>query len=543
MQNRVYYRSDAYTSEYSENKQSSFRSNIISQNLDYLPSGPLEVALVNLTITLKEKLAKPYQLGVRSSLPKVSSIRGSAYDKIIYTFTIQPAAKSKLTFNYEIPTAQHIYLQTTRENLEKATFQIIDLKENKVFTNIDNSAQATLIEVAVQPHSTMTTSNTMILSSDDSNQRITSNTNMNFTAYLPEQLNYQGQSWAVICKGLQTTGKIYNVQDDTFTLKYTKKKMSTPKISVSTDQTVHLELVDEHELMMDAGSATVLAGEYENIEHLVVVLNQKLKDNFMAGLSFQTLTKNKKMLLKSTYQDQDQQQHVLLTITPELSRILGYSKSTSPTTFNMGVTPTIIESDYSYVEGEDMDTSMTMILKQDYYKTRVDVLTALNKQLAELAVLARFNIPTAPTRTRIISNGSTTEESFTLSPKLAKMLGFTNVLQEEEYSVNLGTTTTIKAAYDEDLHVGLPSNLIVNMDVVQTQTVGNKHLPVLQTIFIDSHRPGPIRHFDFRENNQALLNIKLFSKVKITITDINGVPVKADPTYPTIIHLKFTRLA
>ena len=539
MQNRVriYYPSDAYTSEYSENKQSSFRSNIISENLNYLPSeGPLEVALVNLTITLKEKIAKPYQLGVRSSLPKVASIRGSGYDKIIYTFTIQPT-KSKLTFNYDIPTAQHIYLQTTRENLEKATFQIIDLKENKVFTNIDNSAQATLIEVAVQPHSTMTTSNTMILSSDTPTEMITTNTNMNFTTYLPEQLNYQGESWAVICKGLQTTGKIFNVQDDTFTLKYTKMA-STPKISLSDDQTVGLKVLTQH-APIDVGRVTVLAGEYDNIEHLVTVLNEKLAH--LHGLGFQTLP-NKKLELKFIWPTETDEQ-LALTITSELARILGYSRSQGSTTFNMGAN-TIIESDYSYVEGEAMDTSITMILKQAYYKSRVDVLTALNNQLAEKTrVLARFNTPTAPTRTRIISNGSTTEESFTLSPKLAKMLGFTNVLQEEEYSVNLGTTTTIKAAYDEDLHVGLPSNLIVNMDVVQTQTVGNKHLPVLQTIFIDGHRPGGICHFDFRENNQALLNIKLFSKVKITITDINGVPVKADPTYPTIIHLKFTRLA
>ena len=541
MQNRVriYYPSDAYTSEYSENKQSSFRSNIISENLNYLPSEePLEVALVNLTITLKEKIAKPYQLGVRSSLPKVASIRGSGYDKIIYTFTIQPT-KSKLTFNYDIPTAQHIYLQTTRENLEKATFQIIDLKENKVFTNIDNSAQATLIEVAVQPHSTMTTSNTMILSSDTPTEMITTNTNMNFTTYLPEQLNYQGESWAVICKGLQTTGKIFNVQDDTFTLKYTK--MSTPtKISLSDDQTVRLVILTQQDSSIDVGRVTVLAGEYDNIEHLVTVLNEKLAH--LHGLGFETRTTNKKMLLKFIWPTETDEQ-LSLTITSELARILGYSRSQGSTTFNMGAN-TIIESDYSYVEGEAMDTSITMILKQDYYKTRVDVLTALNNQLAEKTrVLARFNTPTVPTRTRINSNGSTTEESFTLSPKLAKMLGFTNVLQEEEYSVNLGTTTTIKAAYDEDLHVGLPSNLIVNMDVVQTQTVGNKHLPVLQTIFIDAHRPGAICHFEFRENKQALLNIKLFSKVKITITDINGVPVKADPTYPTIIHLKFTRLA
>ena len=596
---RIYYSSDAYTPEYSENKQSSFRSNITPQNLDYLPSDdPLEVALVNLTITLKETIAdnEAKQLGVRSNLPKVSNIRGSGYDNIIYTFTILPT-KTKLTHNYEIPTTQHIYLRTTRRNLEKATFQIIDLKENKVFTNIDNSTQATQIEVAVQPHTIMSPSNSMILSSDDvisAKRTNDNNTNMNFTTYLPERLEYQGQKWAVVCKGLQTTGKIYNVQDDTFTLTYTKMlqyeeedaQQLAKKISVSPSQTVsytHQWLAPVGAVAPSFGeSVTVPAGDYVNIEHLVQVLNESLVGGRMEWLEFRP--NDGKMLLKSAWLTSKQtgekmedglleggtiglEKKATLTITPELSRILGYSSSNSTQGFEFNILTggTTLQSAYPYQvveeEGEQqMDTSSyeetTMILPQGYYRTRLDVLTALNNQLEEeTQAAARFHI--APSvgglqqfsgpstvKTKIISNGSTAAESFTLSPKLAKMLGFTNVLREEGYFVPLGKLSrSIVAAHYEDLHVGLPSNLIVNMDVVQTQAVGNKHLPVLQTIYIDRNRTAPaICHFVFRENNQVLLNTKLFSKVKITITDMNGSPVKAVGDYPTIVHLTFTRL-
>ena len=95
MKQHIYYSSTAYQNIYSENKNSSFRSDIVAHNLDYIADGQLEAALVNLTFTLKEKiLNKNLQLGVRSSLQLDANIRASNYDNIIYTFTLLASLKT-----------------------------------------------------------------------------------------------------------------------------------------------------------------------------------------------------------------------------------------------------------------------------------------------------------------------------------------------------------------------------------------------------------------------------------------------------------------
>ena len=607
----IYYSSDAYTWMHTDNKQSSFKNNIISESLNYLPSGPLEVALVNLTITLKEKIQKgseseALQLGVRSTLQKDISIRGSGYDNIIYTFTILPS--SKRTINYEIPTTQHVYLQTTRANLEKAAFQIINLKDNKLCSEIDYSPKATFIEVAVQPH-TMT-SNAMILSSNDASCiRNCANKNMNFTTYLPEQLAYQGQTWAVVCKGLQTTGKFWNVQDDTFTVKYIKekeeeekeeeelfpaKKLKKNRISIIDEQVVSYiglqRQIDGQSTSLHGRSKSIPAGEYDNIEKLVETLNNCLHPligivSELVKIEFKPTTDGKMLLeLGFVLDDYSSTSEVILTIPSELSRILGYSnfKEQKEFQFEINNTTVTFQSGHTYQNYEltavaaatveeqmDTDTAVdtssssrsfeetTIILEQGYYRTRLEVVNWLNNELkAHEIETVSFDITkgqvtgklSAATKIRITQpqrNTSTSnKERLILSPKLAKMLGFTNDIRQQ-YSVDLDAFNSNQVSqHGEDLNVGLPSNLLVNMDVVETRVVGDKHLPVIQAIHI-GHQGGEdqpaICHFVFRENNHVLLDTKLFSKVKITITDINGVPVKAEQDYPTIIHLSFVK--
>ena len=143
MKQHIYYSSTAYQNIYSENKNSSFRSDIVAHNLDYIADGQLEAALVNLTFTLKEKiLNKNLQLGVRSSLQLDANIRASNYDNIIYTFTLLASLKTSL--NYQVPPTQYIYFSTTKEHLSRAKFEIINLETNELFGEIDNSSSPTL---------------------------------------------------------------------------------------------------------------------------------------------------------------------------------------------------------------------------------------------------------------------------------------------------------------------------------------------------------------------------------------------------------------
>ena len=120
------------------------------------------------------------------------------------------------------------------------------------------------------------------------------------------------------------------------------------------------------------------------------------------------------------------------------------------------------------------------------------------------------------------------------------MLGF--VINNEALEMDLLTTRSITSTFEENLNVGLPSTVLVNMNIVQTRVVGDKHLPVIQSLPISRNTTRPsILHFVVRENTAVLLDTKLFYQVNVKITDIDGNVIKAAGDYPTIVHLSFTR--
>ena len=567
---RISYTSSAYSSFYSDNKNSSFRNYIDEQHLHYLPDGPLEAALVNLTFTLKERIVdRSIQLGIRSTLQKDSNIRGSSYDNIIYTFTILPS--SKLTINYEIPPTQHIFQKTTKENLTRVKFEIIDLKTNNLFSEVDDSSQSTLIEISVQPN-TMSSFSILFDSSDESSKNVfQTNNNMNFTTCLPERLELQSETWSVICKGVQTTGNIWNVQDQTFTLKFTKYFTKTTTVVsdwiLKKEQKVYYDqyftkqngAVDMRQYKRE--SISIPAGSYQSIDQILNILNRSF---FQAGLVFlKFVRKSNKTRLLSRFKFDDEnyikeKSAVTLMIPAELARILEYEKhdSVSQQTVKFNIlssnTDNWISSynnERSVVE-EEMDTStfqeVSIILVPGLYKTRQDVVQFLNSELKthKIDVTFQANYSTTRLTSKFVFDenaGYTRDKStvnLSLSSNLARMLGFT--INNQPVNIDLLTTPNTISTFDENLNIGLPSTILVNMNIVQTRVVGNKHLPVIQTLHITRTRPS-ILHFVVRENNAVLLNTKLFYQVNIRITDINGNDVKADNDYPTIIHLGFIR--
>ena len=220
MSRHIYYTSDGYMNLHSSNKNSHFRNSIDKIQLDYLPTEPFECSVVNITFTLKEIIESgSYQLGLRSSIPFYQNIRSSYYDNIIYTFTI--SASDKLTVNYPIPTTQYVYFKTIKEKLLSATFEIIDLKTNQIFDLVDGSREATVIEIVVRKEEMKNSFPILLESSDKESQRFyKDNTNMNFTVCLPERKELQGEIWGVVCKSIQTTNSIWNVQDSSFSFSF-----------------------------------------------------------------------------------------------------------------------------------------------------------------------------------------------------------------------------------------------------------------------------------------------------------------------------------
>ena len=179
----------------------------------------LEAAVSTLTFKLKApEQIRRFQLGVRSNIPSELCIRSCYFDNVIFTFTLH--ASNSSTVVYQIPPCQLIYFKTSKEKLEGASFEIIDLTTNEAFSLIDDATEPTLIDIAIR-HSEMTTMQMLVDSSDTESAKVSpSNHNMNFNIHLPERRELEGQKWSVVVKQIQTTTSIWNIQDTSFSFKY-----------------------------------------------------------------------------------------------------------------------------------------------------------------------------------------------------------------------------------------------------------------------------------------------------------------------------------
>ena len=582
MKQHIYYSSTAYQNIYSENKNSSFRSDIVAHNLDYIADGQLEAALVNLTFTLKEKiLNKNLQLGVRSSLQLDANIRASNYDNIIYTFTLLASLKTSL--NYQVPPTQYIYFSTTKEHLSRAKFEIINLETNELFGEIDNSSSPTLIEIAVKPK-TMSSFSMILESGDEKSRNIfNKNTNMNFTTQLPERLELQGETWSVICKGAQITGSLYNIQDNSFSLKYLQyfsNDKDSGSTSIPTTQIVIRNLNKIHfqqyfqfyqPSTMDMNKyirATVelSARSYQNKDELIKFLNQKFIEK---KFPIQFKKSKQQTVLTTTVVFDDnkydrKQSASTVTIPTELANILGYFNSDTEVEkieFDLlkPNTPdwtTSVASDnddddefMEDVESVDMETfkEFEITLPPDNYKSREQVVEYLNNKLMKHGVKSEFIVN--PNHTKILSNLQFNNSKYnkeksvatlSLSPNLSIMLGFN--IEKLPTEFNRLTQKSLTTTFDHQLHIGLPSNLLIQLNIAQTRVVGKRHLPILQSLHITKSQIRPsILHFVMRENNVALLDTKLFSQVNVKITDIEGNEILAKNDYQTILHLNLVK--
>ena len=499
-----------------------------------------------------------------------ADIRASNYDRIIYTFIINSSKKTSI--NYEVPSTQYIYFPTTKEHLSRAKFEIVDLSTNELLSDIDYSSNPTLIEIAARRRKMPSFS--MILESGDarSQELFMHNNNMNFTTCLPERLELQGESWAVICKGVQITGSLWNVQDKSFSVKYLQyfsRKDKTPSsINIEREQKifyvqyfVHRKTGGTEMKSYKRGQIVVSTGSYRDRKDIVNLINTEMKEKkFPAEFS----TRDDKTILTSTLSfDADiyseSQSKAEITVTSELSKILGYSDSDTNKQFNLiePNTPDWTSSFSSPVEDFpqeaehiDIDTfqEFEFFLPPYSYKTTKAVTDSINDQLNKSGVPVIFT--TNVKSTKITSNVSfdtsryerdSSKATLSLSPNLSNMLGFTS--EKQAFEMNMLTTSSVTSEYEEQINAGLPLNLIVQLDLVQTRVVGQRHLPILQSLYVSKSLTRPnILHFAVRENNVALLETKLFSQINVKITDIDGNVIRASNDYPTILHLNFMKL-
>ena len=513
---------------------------------------------MSLSFTLKKKItSESYQLGVRSNIPKDFCIRGSSFDNIIYTFTLLPSVKSNVS--YSIPPTQHIYFATSLESLASAKFEIINLATNQLFTEIDGSQDPTFIEIAVKSKK-MTTVPVLLQSEDEVSKSIYSNNhNMNFTSTLPMRLELQGETWSVITKGVQLTGALFNIQDQTFNVEYTQ--YFTEKTNIVEDgQTLNQQVINYQQYFHYDGDNDMIDMDtvkireftlpdrfYSSRQNIITEINTGLTNQ---GIEVQFEIQGGKTILQSTFifDDEKYLKHrssAILSISSELAEILGYES----TDFDVLNNRSWISPNGLNISKVDTNSvkQLKIIVPPGFYQKKKEIVDYLNTQLQQNKIPTQFLNLTPGTKIvssfRMNSNRYDQDQSkasLKISPRLAIMLGFT--IENQELEMNLLTTSNLTSSYEENLNIGLPTNLLVHMDIVQSRVVGRHQFPVIQMLNIGrQHMKQKILHFVVRENNIALLVTKLFSEIKIKITDIEGKEILARNDYPTIIHLNFVK--
>ena len=122
-----------------------------------------------------------------------------------------------------------------------------------------------------------------------------------------------------------------------------------------------------------------------------------------------------------------------------------------------------------------MDTStfqeVSIILVPGLYKTRQDVVQFLNSELKthKIDVTFQANYSTTRLTSKFVFDenaGYTRDKStvnLSLSSNLARMLGFT--INNQPVNIDLLTTPNTISTFDENLNIGLPSTILVNMNI------------------------------------------------------------------------------
>ena len=197
----------------------------------------------------------------------------------------------------------------------------------------------------------------------------------------------------------------------------------------------------------------------------------------------------------------------------------------------------------------DLNSAMDInfSLPPNYYSSKRKVINYINERFRERNIKCSFSLnsvkSTLLSTLNFDSGKYIKEESaavLTLSSNLSAMLGYTIERKEKIFDLINDPITNFYAKFDENLSIGTPANLFLQMDLLQYQLVGQRHLPILQLLNITRQQTKQsILHFNIRENNISLLKTKLFSKIGIKITDSEGNQIKAAPDRKTIIHLDF----
>ena len=304
--------SNAFNHLFENNTNTQFQSSIQLSYLDYLTpmSDDIEFCVKSISFYLEEPLSTAGVYGLRSSLCREPIMFGSTNDNVVCMFTIE---KTHHSTEVIVTVNNSIFHLTTKNHLSQAYFEIINLKTNTVLPS--SNVKPSVIEINIKDRSftRMHPPFTMLLHSDESKSLENNpiNTNMKFTIELGKIMELSS-NWTAVLKGLSMTSKIFNVQDDSFSLIFVDYYTVDGHIG-------HID--DEKNMVIK--NYSLPPDYYSNVTEMIDKLNQWMKQEKIS-IQFSTKGRNSLVNIQNTSTESyHKNRRIYLNISRNLSIALG----------------------------------------------------------------------------------------------------------------------------------------------------------------------------------------------------------------------------
>ena len=214
----IYYLSSSNKDLFPNNSSNQFSTHIQEQYSQSIPDGELEAAVKSISFENTrgvETLRSIERLGLRSNLSS-KVISSGELDNIIAWFSLGKLSlkKKNLTFTFDNPS----FFPTTKENLSRASFELVNLYNNSKPSFASNSN--TFIQIVVRK-SQKRMKKPFYVHLDSackvSKSFFPANTATDFTIQLPNRLEFK-KDWIIALKNFSLHNNIPNIKDCYITL-------------------------------------------------------------------------------------------------------------------------------------------------------------------------------------------------------------------------------------------------------------------------------------------------------------------------------------
>ena len=260
--------------------------------------------LRNIKIKTKVKLLKQGVFGIRSNICS-PSIRNSDYDRILSVFDAERLNKDVVHVQFK----NLNFVSTTKEQLSRAHFELIDLKTNKAPNS--TSGSPTYIQcVILENNSRMKRPFSIFIDSSDAISKNVhpKNRSMEFTVELPERMDFR-KDWYITLKTLSLPKKFFNVYSKSCFFSYSQRGYK------------------KSNLMMKIES-----GYYPTLSSIANIIQLKFDEE---DIPLYIYEENNKVVLKNNSLD------AFLWFSPHMCKILGFEQDS----FQFGGGPVKYKSD------------------------------------------------------------------------------------------------------------------------------------------------------------------------------------------------------